>query len=219
MSRVTCFLSSNWMARSAATVLTFAVVSTLTTAGPGGALAAREAPPLATAPFQVSDASVSVSCPFTIGGSFEARASELAGEVALEAGSPGAVAGALAMDLRTLQTGIGLRDAHMRDKYLEVGRGTSFAVSTLDHIRLTGVDPVRLAGKGGFEGMLRLHGRERPVVGVADIQRTGEGFRVQATFPVTLSEFEIEHPTYLGVGVGEVVTVTARFRLATERRR
>ena len=63
---------------------------------------------------------VRVLCPLTIGGSFEAKTNALSGELVVDPTKSGAIDGALAVDLRTLQTGIGLRDDHMREGYLEV---------------------------------------------------------------------------------------------------
>jgi hypothetical protein len=79
---------------------------------------------------------VRVVCPLTVGGSFEARTSSLSGTLALVASQPLALAGALAVDLRTLDTGIDLRSEHMRDSYLEVGRGEGFDSAVLSEIRL-----------------------------------------------------------------------------------
>jgi polyisoprenoid-binding protein YceI len=124
----------------------------------------------------------------------------------------------VAVDLRTLQTGIALRDEHLRDKYLEAGRGTSYAVSTLDQIRLASGDPAHPKGKTRFEGVLQLHGRKHPVAGTADIRPSGDGLRVEAIFPVSLSDFGIERATYLGVGVADAVTVTVSFKASVPRR-
>lgn len=187
---------------------------TLAAAVVPGVLAAPDERPITAGPLQLSGASLTVSCPLTIGGGFEARTADIGGGIALDPARPGIVTGALVVDLRTLQTGIALRDTHMREKYLEVWRGTSFAVSTLDRIRLIDVDSARLEGKARFEGVLLLHGREHPVAGAADIRRSNQALRVQATFPVKLSAFDIPAPIYLGVGVADEVLVSVRFQAA-----
>src|SRR5262249_958168 len=75
---------------------------------------------------RVSEGSIAVLCPLTVGGNFEAKSNALNGELVLDPRDNGTVSGEIAVDLRTLQTGIGLRDSHMRDKYLEVHKGGSF---------------------------------------------------------------------------------------------
>jgi polyisoprenoid-binding protein YceI len=166
---------------------------------------------------QLLDGSIAVSCPLTVGGGFEAKTSALRGELVLDPAQDGAVLGDISVDLRTLQTGIGLRDSHMREKYLEVHRGQRFAAATLDRIRLEGIDTRRPAGKARFRGVLVLHGTERQVTGTAEIRTTDQGLRVQANFPVRVSEFEIPSPAYLGVGVRDDVTVTVTLKLGPKR--
>jgi polyisoprenoid-binding protein YceI len=153
----------------------------------------------------------------TVGGSFEAKTGALTGELVLDAEQRGVVAGELEVDLRTLQTGIGLRDNHMRERYLEVHRGETFAAATLDRIRLEGLDPLNPTGKATFRGVLMLHGQEREVTGTADIRRTAQALRVQATFPIKVTDFEIANPTYLGVGVRNELVVAVNFKVTPKR--
>lgn len=177
--------------------------------GAGGSIAGTS--------LHVSDASIAVSCPLTVGGGFEAKTNALKGELVLDPGQTGAVLGELTVDLRTLQTGIGLRDTHMREKYLEVQRGEDFASATLDQIRLEGLDQQNPAGMAKFSAVLMLHGTERPVTGTAKIRRTDQGLAVQATFPVKVSSFDIASPTYLGVGVRDDISIAVNFKLGPKR--
>jgi len=167
-------------------------------------------------PLQVSDATVAVRCPLTVGGSFEAKTSAMSGELVLSPDKGGSVDGEVAVDLRTLQTGIGLRDNHMRDGYLEVQKGDGYQTAVLDRIRLEGIDPAQPAGKATFRGVLALHGQEREVTGTAEIRRAGPNFRVQASFPVKVSDFDIASPSYLGVGVRNDVSVAVSFHAASK---
>jgi polyisoprenoid-binding protein YceI len=187
-------------------------------ATPSGSVAERSA---GTGTIQgrilIWDASVAVRCPLTVGGSFEAKTNTLGGEIVLDPQKQGDLDGSLAVDLRTLQTGIGLRDTHMRENYLEVQKGAGYEHATLTRIRLEGVDGAAPLGKVGFKGVLALHGQEREVIGTADIRRQGEGLRVQATFPVKVSDFAIQSPTYLGVGVRNDVSVSVTFQAISKR--
>jgi hypothetical protein len=73
----------------------------------------------AATPWRVEQADVRVVCPMTVGGSFAAKTSALSGSVTPNANHSPAFDGSLAVDLRTLDTGIGLRNEHLRERYLE----------------------------------------------------------------------------------------------------
>jgi polyisoprenoid-binding protein YceI len=161
----------------------------------------------ANEPLRITKADVVVVCPLTIGGEFEAKTTAMSGDVTPAEG--GVVKGALAVDLMKLDTGISLRNRHLRNNYLEVQRGPTFATAKLENIKVE-----RLPGKSTFRGLFTLHGQQREIVGTADVQQNGKGYRVEATFPVRISEFQIPEPTYLGVGVKDEITV--RVNLSVE---
>jgi hypothetical protein len=154
--------------------------------------------------WRISEGDVRVVCPLTVGGSFDARTTAISGTLA-----PGAdgLAGSIAVDLRTLDTGIGLRNAHMRDRYLEVQRGDGFERAVLSELRLAAPGVVFTGGKTAFTATLLVHGVSRPVNGLAQLTPRGAAMRVQASFPLSLTEFDIPSPRYLGVGVRDRVTV------------
>lgn len=152
--------------------------------------------------YKVSSGEVTVMCPLTVGGSFEAKTKNLSGDVTPASDEQGAVRGALKVELQTLATGISIRDRHMKSNYLEVEKGPEFAAAIIDEIRVE-----KLAGKTVFTGMLSLHGQKRKVTGEAELQEKDGKVRVQAQFPVKVSEFEIPAPTYLGVGVRDEIQI------------
>jgi hypothetical protein len=126
----------------------------------------------------------------------------------LTTGGPGAALGGdLSVDLRTLDTGISLRNEHLRNKYLEVGRGEGFDRAVLSEIRLGDAEPGSLAGRTAFTGSFLLHGTAKPIAGQATVRREGRSVGVEASFTVTIAAFGIEEPRYLGVGVRDQVTV------------
>jgi polyisoprenoid-binding protein YceI len=156
--------------------------------------------------WRVARGDVRVVCPMTVGGSFEAKTGAIQGTVTPgAAGAP--LGGEISVDLATLDTGIGLRNEHLKSKYLEVGKGQGFDHAVLSEIRLGGVDPTGFQGKTAFTGSFLLHGTTKPVSGQATIRRDGPNVRVEASFPVTVADFGIEKPQYLGVGVRDQVTV------------
>jgi polyisoprenoid-binding protein YceI len=161
-------------------------------------------------PWRVSDADVSVKCPMTVGGTFDAKTSALSGTLTAS-GRPSAFDGTLAVDLRMLDTGISLRNDHLREKYLEVDKGTGYDQAVLSDIVLQGLNPEAPAGKGSFTGSLTLHGVKKTVTGPVEIRQAGTGWRVRASFPVMLPDYNIDKPRYLGVGVKDTVQVSVTF--------
>lgn len=164
--------------------------------------------------WRVAKADVRVVCPLTLGGAFEAKTATLTGTLTLATARPLAFAGELSVDLRTLDTSIAVRDAHLRDEYLEVGRGGGFESAVLSDIRLGERGAETFEGRTSFTGSLLLHGVRKTIAGRAEIRREASGVRVEATFPVTLAEFGIKEPRYLGVGVREEVQVKVSLRVA-----
>jgi polyisoprenoid-binding protein YceI len=152
--------------------------------------------------YRVSDGEVTVLCPLTVGGSFEAKTKTLTGEIAPATDQPGAIRGTLKVDLQTLETGIGMRDRHMRDNYLQVEKGPTFSTATFDDIRIE-----KLEGKTVFSGILTLHGQRKKISGAAELQQHGGRIRVQAQFALKVSDFEIPAPTYLGIGVRDEIQI------------
>jgi polyisoprenoid-binding protein YceI len=115
------------------------------------------------------------------------------------------------VDLRTLDTGIGLRNTHLRENYLEVDKQAGYGEAIVSDIELKGLNPVAPQGKGSFTGSLTLHGVKKPVAGPIDVRQAGGGLEVKASFPVTLSDYNIAEPRYMGVGVKSVVQVQVVF--------
>ena len=165
-------------------------------------MTAAAAPAGAADAYKVSSGEVTVMCPLTVGGSFEAKTKNLSGDVTPASDEQGAVRGALKVELQTLETGIGIRDRHMKNNYLEVEKGPGFATATIEDIRVE-----KLEGKTVFTAMLSLHGQKKKVSGAAELQQKDGKIRVQAQFPVKVSEFEIPAPTYLGVGVKDEIQI------------
>jgi polyisoprenoid-binding protein YceI len=161
--------------------------------------------------WRVSQAEIRVLCPLTVGGSFEAKTEALTGSVSLATARPAAFVGALSADLRALDSGIGLRNEHMRGNYLEVGKGAGFDKAVISDIHLGDVDAESFSGRTRFTGTLALHGARAPVKGQAEIQREGSRIRIEASFLLALVDFGIAKPQYLGVGVKSEIQVTVSF--------
>ncbi len=166
---------------------------------------------VAAGTWPVGQGDVRVMCPITVGGSFVAKTTALSGSVTASASGSPAFEGSLAVDLRTLDTGISLRNDHLREKYLEVDKSPGYDKAVLSEIDLKGLKPDAPDGKGAFTGSLMLHGVTKSVTGPVEVRKAGTSLRVKASFPVNLSDYNISEPSYLGVGVKNTVQVEVTF--------
>ena len=148
-------------------------------------------------------------CPLNIGGAIEARSMALTGRLLLTPGPTrsAAFAGNLQLDLSSIDTGIDLRNHHLRENYLDVAKGPGFDAAVLSDLVLPDIDPVKPGGKARFTAQLLLHGIRKPVSGMAEIRTLVNTARVQARFPLRLSDHAIPPPRYLGVGVQNEIQV------------
>ena len=162
--------------------------------------------------YRVRDAKVVVKCPLTVGGSFKATTEALTGSISRDDG--GALSGELEVDLTTLETGIDLRDRHLREKYLEVeSDGNDTAV--LFDVAIAGDGADGLDGAVTFAARFKLHGVMQSITGSAKL-RPGDGseLEVAANFPVNLPDYQIKKPRHLGIGVKDTVTVDVELTFA-----
>jgi polyisoprenoid-binding protein YceI len=157
--------------------------------------------------WRVAHGEIRVECPLTVGGSFEAKTAALGGTLEESAPRPPSFEGSLTADLKTLDTGIDLRSEHLREEYLEVGKGPGYDTAVLSDIRLGNVDATTFQGRTDFSGTFMVHGAKQPVRGQAEIHREGAAVRIEATFPVALADYGIPKPQYLGIGVRNQVQV------------
>ena len=114
------------------------------------------------------------------------------------------------VDLASLDTGIGLRNRHMRDNYLEVDRYPWAAFTgTVDRIIET---PEGWSVRS--PGTFAVHGVEQPrVLNCAVTDEAEDAYRVECVFDVSLGDHEIEIPRVMFLKLAEDVRVTVSFRL------
>jgi polyisoprenoid-binding protein YceI len=118
----------------------------------------------------------------------------------------------ITVPLANLSTGIGLRDHHMREKYLEVQK---YPVATLTIARAALKFP-----RGGEQavadvpGTVQIHGQTRPVSVHYEAKGQGAAFDARGGFHLNMNDFGITVPVYLGVTVKPDVDVSASFHVA-----
>jgi polyisoprenoid-binding protein YceI len=108
--------------------------------------------------------------------------------------------------LGRLETGIGLRDKHMREKYLQVDQ---FADAVL-RVPWASVhlpeDGQRVQGQ--TTGTMELHGKSKEVGFSYSIVRTGSSYAVTGSLPLNMNDFGITVPSYMGLTVQPEVVAT-----------
>ena len=122
-------------------------------------------------------------------GSFSGKTNEVKGFAELK----GDVVSAknIVVNLKNLKTGIAVRDDHTK-KHLEVEKYPEAIL-------------VSATGQGGKgEGVIKIRGVEKKISGTYKVS----GNNLEATFPLTLSDFNITGIKYMGVGVKNEVKVS-----------
>ena len=117
------------------------------------------------------------------------------------------VSGTARLELEGLDTGMEMRNKHMKEKYLEVPKFPE-AKFTLTELTLPG-DPTAdfLAKQIPFKGEMLLHGQTKPVTGFVDAEKKGTDLNLEFTFALKMGQFQIQTPSFLGITVAEDVNV------------
>ena len=117
------------------------------------------------------------------------------------------------VDLGSLETGIGLRNRHMRDNYLEVGE-YPYATFKGQIIRteVTSSGDFRVTASGG----LAIHGVERPRDLTCRVTPVGRGYRVVCGFEVLLTDHEIEIPKVMFLKLANEIRLELDFTVTAE---
>ncbi len=112
------------------------------------------------------------------------------------------------VNLNSLDTGIGLRNRHMRENYLETDR---FPITWFKgHVvrsEVTKDDTYRIQAQGN----IFIHGIEKELNLEADMMVAGEGFQIHALFSVKLSDFNIEIPSIMFYKIDETMELKVEF--------
>jgi polyisoprenoid-binding protein YceI len=110
----------------------------------------------------------------------------------------------LIVSLDSLDTGIGLRNSHMRDSYLETMKYPTAKFSG----KIISIDSVssseyRIKASGAFT----LHGVSKPFTVVGNLFNYGKLLKLKSTFFIELSDFGIKQPSFLFNTVKEKIKV------------
>jgi polyisoprenoid-binding protein YceI len=118
------------------------------------------------------------------------------------------VTGDFNFPLNQFGTGIGLRDKHMKEKYLETGK------YPLAHLVIDQVQVSKNIEANGFRqkqvpfsGNLTLHGITHSVSGTMDVSTADSATKGDVQFELKIADYNIQVPKYLGVTVADNVQI------------
>jgi polyisoprenoid-binding protein YceI len=113
------------------------------------------------------------------------------------------------IDLNTLKTGIGLRDRHMRENYLETKKYpyAEFTGKIASEIKLTKGQSKDVTAKGKF----KIHGVEREIEVPGKLTAISDSeIQLEAKFTVLLSDYKIDIPKVVFYELAEEQVVTIK---------
>ncbi len=111
------------------------------------------------------------------------------------------------VDLATLDTGIGLRNKHMRNKYLET---ETYPYATYKG-QITQVTDNDSLWNVQTTGTLSIHGVERQVEISGQVLDSSNGYHVKANFELDLEDFNIKQPRFLLATMSKRITLDIGF--------
>jgi polyisoprenoid-binding protein YceI len=113
------------------------------------------------------------------------------------------------VSLKDLETGISLRDSHMREKYLEVEK---FPDATL----VVPVDQVKWpedgkSSEGSAKGTFSVHGVSKEVTFKYKVVASGDTYAIEGEAPVNFKDHGVSVPSYMGITVKPDIVVFSKF--------
>ena len=121
------------------------------------------------------------------------------------------VTGEISIDLDSIDTGMSLRNRHMKEKYLETAK---YPVARLRLVKLSlppAFQETSAEFDAPFQATLDVHGTPSPVTGTIKVARRAERVTVAADFETKVADHRIEKPGYLGVTMADVVKIHCEF--------
>ncbi len=113
------------------------------------------------------------------------------------------------VDLRTLDTGIGLRNRHMREDYLHTDTYPYAKFSG----RITQFEKTGGAQKVTVRGSMDIHGVKKPMRVTGTLHDSGSSLRIKTEFEVKLTDHDIEVPQFMFLKIDESMQLLLDFHL------
>lgn len=133
---------------------------------------------------------VVVDVSLTPAGSFQVKSSKVKGK--LKRSGSQIIADGVKVSVKSLKSGIEMRDKHMFDR--------------LEYKKHSKIEIVKAIGAGGKgKGIIKIRGVEKPFA----FTYKEMGKEIEATFKLNLKDFQIKDLRYMSVGVEDMITITA----------
>jgi len=117
----------------------------------------------------------------------------------------------------SLETGISLRDKHMKEKYLEVEKFPEIKFRIQDaQVPASFFQDNYLGEELPINGILTLHGVEKPIIAKMRLEKKANVTLVKTQFSLKVTDYGIEIPKFANVTMAEDVNVSTDFELNTE---
>ncbi len=116
------------------------------------------------------------------------------------------------VDLASLETGIGMRDRHMKEKYLEVEKFKEATLNFKDAKFAASL--LKTGGEVNVPATLTLHGKEKPITVVMKLKASDSKITASSSFALKLSAYGIDIPTFSGITVADEVQITTETEVA-----
>jgi len=104
------------------------------------------------------------------------------------------------VELNTLDTGIGLRNRHMRENYLHTDK---YPLTYFNGKIIKSEKVSENEYKVTTEGTIFIHGVEQPLTVEGTMKKDGKQFNIQCQFNVKLSDFNIDIPSIMFYKIDE----------------
>lgn len=114
------------------------------------------------------------------------------------------------LDLGSFDTGIGLRNRHMREDYLETKEFpfSTFKGNITETERISDTEyNVKVSGK------LLLHGVTKDITIGAKIYKLSDGFKLKSDFEVKLTDYNIKVPKFMFVRISDEIKLYLDFNV------
>ncbi len=112
------------------------------------------------------------------------------------------------VDLNSIDTGIGLRNRHMRENYLHTDK---YPITYFSGKIISVEDSTNGIKKVITSGKIFIHGIEKPLETSGTLTPYENGFRIKTSFSVMLSDFNIEIPQIMFMKIDEEMRLRLDF--------
>lgn len=119
------------------------------------------------------------------------------------------------VDLNTLDTGIGLRNRHMRENYLETDKYQfTYFEGKIDSIKLLSENKYEVL----VSGKMSIHGVTKDISLNGTIIKDEKNIQIESNFSVALSDYKIEIPKLMFMKIDENMKLVLDFHLTETKK-